>query len=679
MQTPTAVAPPKTEPQVPAELVDAIQEVALAMQKRALYPAEHPMLRGATDRVHRRLTKALSSHAMISVTVARRHVVIEGCAVSEHHRLLADFGDHLHGHQFAALRFVQGVEPQEVDDFLAIVSEPAGKGVEPLALREAVWERRWTHITLVPLSFDRLKLAGENSVAANDDLALWLSLARVAMSGDVIDDVDSANPSLVAYAISRRADDVEFGREVIQHLTQISREATQVPKGTERLVDRVSQLVQSLPPATLAKLLDRAGSVEQRVRFLLTAVDTVSAEAALDILKVEATSRAQTISTALMRLLAKFAHTAAEEGQQATQADQTLRAQIKRLIADWELESPNPEEYNEVLGILTQHGTGREMDLERDRCEPDRVVDLALDSDAYGPLPESMLGRVVIRDGLGATLDRLMRAHPSATREIMLGRLLNTAVLREQLALERPELRVLELAIDRLGARAAEAVLEALDKRPERDAMWLSDLLLRAGDEAVWVIGDRIREMTPATQRVLLGVLDNIGFWPEGVAPSMFTRHSDASVRREAIRIMLKTPEMREQGILLGLRDPDERCCVQALQAAQRDCPPQAARILLKRLSETSLGEEHLLRVIRALTATRSPDVLQWLVAQVLTRHWFFRTPRLRRKSPEVLAALSGLAQHWSDAPQSRVVLALAARSRDEEIRRAVTGRAEET
>jgi hypothetical protein len=655
-----------------------MQEVALAVQKRALYPPEHPMLRGASERVHRRLTKVLATLGAISVTVARRQLVIDGHPVSEHHRLLADFCDHLHSHQFAALRFTQGIDPSEIDDFLAIASEPAGKDGEPLALRPERWEKRWTHVTLIPLSFERLKLAGENAEPANNDLELWLSLARAALAGDDIDD-EGANPALVAYAISRRADEAEFSRDVIQHLTRIAKEASAIPVGAERLVDRVSKLVQSLPPETLIKLLERAGGVEQRVRFLLTAVDTVSAEAALDILKVEATSRAQTISEALMRLLAKFAHTAAEEGQQATQADETLRGQIKRLIADWELESPNPEEYDEVLGILTQHGTGRELDMERDRCEPDRVVDLALDSDAYGPLPEGMLGRLVMRDGLGATLDRLMRAHPSACREIMLGRLLNTAVLREQLALERPDVRVLELAIDRLGARAAEAVLEALDKRPERDAIWLADLLQRAGDEAIWIIGDRIRDMTPATQRVLLGVLDHIGFWPDGIAPIAFARHADSGVRREAIRLLLKAPETREQGILMGLRDPDERCCVQALQAAQRDCPPQAARILLKRLGETSLGEEHLLRVTRALASSRSPEVMQWLVEQVLTRHWLFRKPKLRKKTPELLAALSGLAQHWSDSPEARTALQLASASRDDEVRRAVTVRAEET
>jgi hypothetical protein len=237
---------------------------------------------------------------------------------------------------------------------------------------------------------------------------------------------------------------------------------------------------------------------------------------------------------------------------------------------------------------------------------------------------------------------------------------------------------VLELAIDRLGARAAESVLEALDKRPERDAIWLADLLQRAGDEAIWIIGDRIHDMTPATQRVLLGVLDHIGFWPDGVAPIDFARHADASVRREAIRLMLKAPETREQGILHGLRDPDERCCLQALQAAQRDCPPQAARILLKRMSEASLGAEHLLRVTRALASSRSPEVVRWLVEQVLTRHWFFRKPKLRRKSPELLCGLSGLAHHWRNAPDAQVALHLAMSSRDDEIRRAVTVRAEE-
>jgi hypothetical protein len=179
-----------------------MQEVALAMQKRALYPPEHPMLRGAAERVQQRLTKVLSIHGAVSVTVARRQIVIDGHPVSEHHRLLADFADHLHAHQFAALRFVQGVEPYEVDDFLAIVSEPASKDTEPLALRPERWDRRWTHITLVPLSFDRLKLASESTEpTSNADLELWLSLARAALAGDVSDDIEGANPAVLGLAL----------------------------------------------------------------------------------------------------------------------------------------------------------------------------------------------------------------------------------------------------------------------------------------------------------------------------------------------------------------------------------------------------------------------------------------------------------------------------------------------
>ena len=57
----------------------------------------------------------------------------------------------------------------------------------------------------------------------------------------------------------------------------------------------------------------------------------------------------------------------------------------------------------------------------------------------------------------------------------------------------------------------------------------------------------------------------------------------------------------------------------------------------------------------------------------------FFRKRSLASPSPEMLAALAGLAAHWRDDPQAQQVLALAAASSDSEIADAVSRRGNAT
>jgi hypothetical protein len=78
---------------------------------------------------------------------------------------------------------------------------------------------------------------------------------------------------------------------------------------------------------------------------------------------------------------------------------------------------------------------------------------------------------------------------------------------------------------------------------------------------------------------------------------------------------------------------------------------------------------------IRALSSYRGPTTVTFLVDRTLGRKRFFRRRALAGKTPEMLAALSGLATHWRDDPAATVVLAVAEASNDREIADAVARR----
>jgi len=109
-----------------------------------------------------------------------------------------------------------------------------------------------------------------------------------------------------------------------------------------------------------------------------------------------------------------------------------------------------------------------------------------------------------------------------------------------------------------------------------------------------------------------------------------------------------------------------------ALRAAFESCPPDA--ILLLEQIGMDPRRSSVIRVptLRTLARTRTPEALKVLLAQAQhRRRWFGR--RLPSKSPEVLAAVAGLASYWREHPLATEVLAQALQHPDPEIRAAAS------
>ena len=120
-----------------------------------------------------------------------------------------------------------------------------------------------------------------------------------------------------------------------------------------------------------------------------------------------------------------------------------------------------------------------------------------------------------------------------------------------------------------------------------------------------------------------------------------------------------------------ALGDPDERVVHMAFATASESCPKGAVPLILARLKGHDLPPETRVLGIRALAAVRSPDVAELLLRHVLAgKNWLGR-PKLALKSPEMLAALAGLASHWRGDARVAAVLAAAASQPDTEIRAA--------
>lgn len=287
-------------------------------------------------------------------------------------------------------------------------------------------------------------------------------------------------------------------------------------------------------------------------------------------------------------------------------------------------------------------------------------------------------------------------------------------ILWAALSEARIDFAVLERIVRRKRLSAIEPVLDVAERSKDaRQREKLLDLLLELGDEIGPSIVQRIEATRSDFRRDLFLVLGKLKNVPEGFDASRFLLHNDAQVRREAIRLLLKFLDSREQAIIAALSDTDERATFYGLQAAQEGgCPPRALPLVRERLEAGDLdsslmtlairiiaaadsgvgpvltGKGRTSTVMRAVTADATPaataaaskKTMEWLIGKVAKQSRFLKKWELQPKSPEMLAALGALAAYWTMDPTVQEILNICIKSGDAELKKAlgsqrVTGR----
>ncbi len=661
----------------PAELLELSLELALAVHKRAIYPAGHPMLRGAVEALAARMRAVTDARGAVTLAVSADRVLIEGRPVDAANPILREFATHLHGHQLAAIRILPGVEPAEVDDVLGTLATSVRRVDRPLGALGEEALARWRHVVLYPLSFGALELREEGTDGApgltGRAAEIWADLAQAALEGE---GGAGATPGAIAAAIGRRAGSASYDRGVLGAILRAAGEFGGLDSAhATSMRSRLSEIITAMSPEALIRLMQMGGDEKMRARFLHQSLDVLNASAMVNVVAAGASAAGAPISHAMLRLLTKLARNADAGHRPGATADPELRQVLGRLISHWSLDDPNPGDYGEALSKLSRSSAAdTTLDPARDECEPERVVELSLEVGRSGEATERALGRLVVVHGLADVLDRLAAFPPAPLRDKLIDGLVNSNTLQEQLDAEHPDQRVLQHAVMRLRDRAVEPLLNALEARPEDDADWVAGLLVAVGREAEPILTGHLPGCARRVQHVLLTVFDRLDAWPEPAYLRELARHPDAALRREAVRLMLKHDAMRADAVVAGCADADERIFGLALAAALKEPTPRAAVALVRRLdADPELSAELRGRAARVIAASGSRDGMTWLVARLVRRHWLTRRPRLRKKSPEVVAGVGGLAAHWPDAPDASPVLALARASRDHDIRQAAS------
>ena len=154
--SPTAPGSPPARPAVATlsrDLADFLIELSITLNKHAIYPSSHPLLDLAVYGVANRLAVLfVGERESLSIGVARRQLIIEGVATDPLNPVLKDLALRLHQHRVGALKFLRGIDRDELADALAALAIDPVRSGKPIGLDAERVGELWPHVRF--FSFD---------------------------------------------------------------------------------------------------------------------------------------------------------------------------------------------------------------------------------------------------------------------------------------------------------------------------------------------------------------------------------------------------------------------------------------------------------------------------------------------------------------------------------------------
>jgi hypothetical protein len=660
------------------ELGDFLVEFSIVLHKRSMYPPGHPHLQNSAVRFVNKMTSLLQTRDSVTLGVARHRLVIESVTTDPSNALLRDLAHRLHRHRIASVQLIRGATLEEVEAVLTALSEDPQRGDGPIG-RRLNQVGHWDHIRLRGMGFDKftLRSSGPSPVVSEASAAerdAWVELARLALSTEAGDAAaDDADPLVVAQAIGQKAGEVAYDRVVLGYLSKVAEEMSgRRNAGEDQLGQRLSKMIGALDPDTLRRLLETGADMAGRRKFALNASQILAADAVMEVVEAAAQATNQTISHNLLRLLHKLAHHAEEGTTEVRQnADRALRNNVARLIGDWELEDPNPTRYTAILEGMVRTSPDEPGVISENGCEPEILVKMALELGAVGPAVYAAVNALVDRKEMGRLAMMLETMPHTEASEALWRHVATPERLEAELQAIPMDHQAVSILVNRIGSDATNSLLDRMASAEDRSTRaTVLKQLAALGPSVGPLAAARLPDAPWYVKRNILVLIGRLGQWPPGFTPMAYVANPDARIRREAIKLLLESSEHSTEGILLGLRDPDDGVATLAATTALDACPP-AALPLLERITVDPARSADLRAItVRLLARTRAPEALRLVLALVVTRRlWFAR--RLAPKSPLLLSALAALANYWREEPSASAVLKLARHHPDPEIRAA--------
>lgn len=698
----------------PSKVADLLIELGSAIKKVGMYPPGHQALVPAIEALMSRLSAILEERPTLVLGVGRDELLVDGTPTDATHPIFVGLASRLHRHELGAVTFAEGVTSEEIADFLHAVAVDPERSGRPLGSEPegVLWGR--PHIRLEPAGYTKLRLKQRTAGASADEdaeaRAMWRNLAQAAASGAGREDGDdSRRPASLAAreaaGLFRRSDagtptgpeapppdqeamldpeelarhlqnltsDVGFDRTMARQMATIARNLAELdPEEDSHLRHRFTQLLSSLDGDTLQRLISAGDDERARRQFLLDSVRGAGADAMLTLIRAAAGQQSRDISRSMLRLMSKMASHAGQKGRPVqSAANLALREQVGTLLADWELENPNPEGYERSLGRLSLNALETAgSDDRRIALEAERMAHMSLETGVAGDILALALDRLVAEGriaDLATWMDVALQSDSSNAAALQVReRLSDPVIVRGILEHDTPDFVCLDQVLPLSGIEASDALLDRL-ATAERLSLrrGLFDRLAGLGPG----VGPRALCRLEGSEsppwfvvRNVVALMGELPRWPETFDPWAYHAHEHAQVRFEALKLCMRLGHRRDDAVLAALRDSDPKVRSMGVVEAEQGVPPGAESTL--REVATDPGEEGWLRLpaIRALGKLGTPEALHALIEAVALRRRLLRGAVVEA-TPAKVAAVRALVATWPEDPSVKAIRRAAAAS----------------
>ena len=481
--------------------------------------------------------------------------------------------------------------------------------------------------------------------------ATWTNLLR-ALGLDPASATDEAVASRLSAAAASHADAVGH---LLDELNGID----------DPIAGRVSNLVGRLGATGLQPLLVRL-EISARTAALQNAARSLTPAALLPLIEAAGNAYALPLSQPLLELVQKLARESVTlSAGPRMHAEQAYRSLIDHLVDRWSEAQVSAG----AVGFDAMFG-GTQRVRSSLAPEPSRIVALSLESGAVGTVVWASL-KEYSRDesGVRAIIGMLTDAPEGRARQMITEQIASPARLTQLLREDPIDYVAVDTMIAALGSNATKTLLDELVESTSRATRRaIMDRLVKMGSEIGPLVNERLNDNRWYVVRNMISLLRECGCPLDQVPIERFKVHEDARVRRETLQLMMEDPATRDAALAAALQDKDKSVVRAALQAARTSFPPSAVVALAKRVVESDFPPEFRVMSLYLLGRSGHAPALEALLAYAGGGKNLLGKPRLANKTPEMLAALSGLARAWPTERRSRELLDLALKSKDEQI-----------
>jgi hypothetical protein len=429
-----------------------------------------------------------------------------------------------------------------------------------------------------------------------------------------------------------------------------------------------SALIVHLPGDLLAATLRAEPSMAWRRDFLLAGVRALTPAAAVRLVDVAALALDRPLAIPLRKLLRALLERGAKDPHAECEASlrETLARHVDTLCA---------ERVHDVTRGFEQLYDRRRGDRKASRVtpEPERIVQTAIETGAVGRVVWNALADLLEADRGREVVDLLKGAPTANAATAAIGSRFATARELTQLLREDPvDFDAVDVIIRQMGVNAASSLLETLaESRSRGTRRAVFQRLGQLGPEIAPFVEARLRDSRWFVLRNMLALLREAGCSAPSFVSERFLTHEDARVRREAVLLLLRDPRSRDRAFGDALKDENREVLRAVLQEARTNLPDLAVPVLARRVTDPSFPADLRVLALHLLGRKKSTLALDALLHFAQGGRTLLGKPRLAGKSPEMVAAVAGLARGWRSDRRASVLLDAAGRSRDNEVSRA--------